>query len=129
MDRHDDLRARGDLFLDARHVDVVVGEVDVDEHRPRPEAVDDTGGGEERIGRNDDVVAGADAEDHQRYEQRIRTGGQRDSVARLAVLGKVAFEVIDALPQDEVLRFVNLLGDAEYWSFRSSSGIGMAARV
>ena len=63
-----------DARLDLRRIDVVVGEIDVDEHRRGAEAIDDAGGGEERVRGNDDLVARPDAENHQRDEQRVGAG-------------------------------------------------------
>ena len=86
-----------DARLDLLRIDVVVGEIDVDEHRRRAEAVDHAGGGEERIRGDDDLVARPDAENHQRDQQRVGAGRKSDRVLALAIRGEVALELIDAL--------------------------------
>ena len=102
------------LRLDLRRIDVVVGEVDVDEHRRRAEAIDDAGRGEERIGGDDDLVAGADAEHHQRDEQRVGAGRESDRVTCVwQYAAKSRSKSSTRLPEDEVLRLVDLLGHAK----------------
>ena len=55
----------------AAGVDVERAGLGVDEHGRRADTRDATGGGEERIGRRDHFVAGADVERHQRGEHRV----------------------------------------------------------
>jgi len=71
MNGHDRFRSFGDLLFDLCDIDVVVGEVDVDEHRRRAQPRDNAGCREKRIRGDDHFVARADAENHQRDEQRI----------------------------------------------------------
>ena len=66
--------------------------IDVDEHRPRAEPRDRAGGGEERIGRRDDLVARADAERHQRQQQRVGARRDGDRVRTPSVARQLALE-------------------------------------
>ena len=75
--------------------------------------MDHAGSGEERVRGDDHLIAAADAENHEGDEERVGAGREADGELRLAVLREVALEVIDALAEDEVLRGVNLFGDAE----------------
>ena len=69
--------ARGDACATSM---LNVAGIDVDEHRRRADARDGAGGGEERVGAGDDLVARPDAERHQRDEQRVGAGGDADGV-------------------------------------------------
>ena len=60
MHRHDGLGSRRDGGANRAGIDVEGHRVDVDEPRRRADARDAAGGGEEREGRGDDFVAGAD---------------------------------------------------------------------
>ena len=85
--------------------------VDVAEHGPRADARDRAGSGEERVRRSDDLVTGADAEPHQREQERIGAGGHPDRVRDAAVGGGGGFEGRHVATQDELLRSANP-GDA-----------------
>ena len=114
MHRHDGLRGGGDAGLDEGGIDVVVVEADVDEHRRRAEPVYDSRGGEERERGDDDFVLRSDAEDHESDEEGVGAGGDPDGVLGVAVGGEVALEIIDSLPQDELLRRIHLLGHPQH---------------
>ena len=103
MDRHDRFRARRDCRDGLRRIDVERRRVDVDEHRLCADARDAAGGGEERVGGRDDFVAGADAERHQRQQQRVGTGRHRDRVADAELRGELALERVHLGPHDEAL--------------------------
>jgi hypothetical protein len=64
MDREDGAGARRDRPRDGVLVQVEGVRPDIDEHRPRPEAHDGVGGGDEGEGRQDHLVAGAEVAEH-----------------------------------------------------------------
>src|SRR5207244_3760894 len=70
-----------DLF----HSEVEAARLDVHEDGPGAEPGDGAAGGEKGVRRGDDLVAGADAQGHQRHEQRIGTGGDADGVRHAQV--------------------------------------------
>ncbi len=77
--------------------------IDVDEHRRRAEPADAAGRREERIRRRDDFVARADAERHQRDEQRVGARRDGDRVLGLEERRQLALERVDFRAQDEPL--------------------------
>ena len=62
-------------------VEVEGARIDVGEHRARAQPRDGAGGGEERQRRGHHLVAGADAERHERDQQRVGAARHRDGVA------------------------------------------------
>ena len=101
--RHDRLGPRRDGRDRRVDVDVERVGIDVDQHRRRADAHDAAGGGEERIGRRDDLVAGADVERHQRREQRVGARRQADRVRHAEVRAQLALEAFDFRAADEAL--------------------------
>ena len=77
MDRQNGFRPRRDGGAEVNGVEVIGVEVDIDEHRSRPESRDRAGAGEKRVRRRDHFVAARDAERHERQQQRI--GSRRNS--------------------------------------------------
>ncbi len=75
--------------------------------RPRADARDRAGGGEERVRRGDDLVARADVERHQRDQQRVGTGGHADAELAAGVFGDRGFERLHLGAEDEMLRFAD----------------------
>ena len=73
-------RARPDRRRDRLGGEQVRLGVDVDELRRRAGEADGLGGGDERVRRDDDLVAGADAERPQRQRERLGAGGHADGV-------------------------------------------------
>ena len=76
----------------------VVG-VDVAPDRGRAEERDRLGGGEERERRDDDLVAGADAQRAQGEQQRVGAVGDADGVRRADVGRELALERLDLGPK------------------------------
>ena len=74
VDRHDRAGTRADLPGGVSEIDVEVVRVDVDPDRRRAEAGDRACGGEEGEGRDQDLVAFADIERHQREQERVGAG-------------------------------------------------------
>ena len=68
-----------------------------------PSRDDAAGGGEERIGAGHDLVARADAERHQRREQRVGARRHADRVVHAEVRLELALEPFDLGPVDEAL--------------------------
>jgi len=102
MDRHHGLGSRGDRGLEAMRIEVVGARIDVHEHRRRAVVGDGAGGREERVGRRDDLVAGADAERPHGHEQRIRARGAGHRVRRLGVARDLLLERRYLGPADEI---------------------------
>ena len=84
--------------------------VDVAEHGPRAGVRDRLGGGVERERRDDDVVAGADAERAQRERDRVRAVGDADRVPGAQVVRELALERGD-LGAEDVDAGVEQLGE------------------
>ena len=84
-------------------VDVERGRIDVDEDRLRAEPGDGAGGREERKGRRDHFVAGADVERHQRGQQRVGSRRHADGVRHAEERRQLALEPLDFGTADEVL--------------------------
>ena len=82
MDGDDRPRALGDGRLDGRRVDVERGGIDVGEHRPGACAGDRLGGGVERVGGADHLVAGPNHQALERQDQRVGAVGHSDSLGR-----------------------------------------------
>lgn len=76
-------------------VDVVRSRVDVDETHFSAREGDGVGRGDEREGRRQDAVAGADAERVERGVERRRPVGGGDAVVGFAVVGELPFEAPD----------------------------------
>ena len=87
VDRQDRLGARRDGGLDVGRVDRERRRVDVDEHRRGAAVVDGRHGGDERVRRRDDLVAGADAGGQQRQVQGAGAGVGRRWRARTSQYG------------------------------------------
>ena len=85
---------------DLRRQQVRVG---VDVHQPRRGAhgADGLGGGDERVGRHDHLVAGADLERPQRERERLGARGDADGELRLAVGRELPLEPLDGLAERE----------------------------
>ena len=97
-------RVRGVIAaVDRGRVDVERDRIDVDEPRRRADARDAAGGREERERRRDDLVAGTDAERHQRDEQRVGARRQADGVRDAEVGRHLALERLDLGAADEPL--------------------------
>ena len=76
----------------------------VDHARSRTGEAHGLGGGDERVGRQDDLVAGADAERAQGEGERVGAGAHADGVLGLAVGGEVLLEGLDVMAHDEGAR-------------------------
>ena len=106
--RDDRLRARRDLFRDLHRIDVVGHRVDIRKYRSRPDADDRAGRRKKGERRNDDLIAGADAFDHQRDDERIGTAGDADREIAGAIRSDLFFELLDLRAENEILRIGNL---------------------
>ena len=107
----DGLGARCDGRLDFMRVDVEGQGVDVDENGLGVEAVDDAGRGEEREGRGDDFVAGADVQGHEGDEQSVRAGGDADGMGGAGIGGHGLLEFLDFGAHDEILGVADVVDD------------------
>ena len=67
--------------------------VDVDEHRHQPGQRDDVGRRRERVGGDEHLVAGVEAEREHRHVQRCRPRRDRDGVLDLARARQLALEL------------------------------------
>jgi hypothetical protein len=99
--RDDRLAAAADLPLDVGRVDEVGRRVDVGEDRHRPEAGHGAGRGEERVGGQHDLVAGADAEGHQGQQERVAAGGAGDGVWHVEGLRQLRLEFVHVRAEHE----------------------------
>ena len=72
-----------------------------------PTRDDAAGGGEERIRRCDDFVAGADVERHQRREHRVGARRQADGVRITERVAQLSLEAVDFGTADEALAVAN----------------------
>ena len=87
MDGDDRLGGFAEFAEDLAWIEIERLGVDVDEHGRRAEAPDSAGGGEEGEAGQDHFVARADAERHQRQEERVAARGAADRVLDAAILG------------------------------------------
>ena len=101
MHRHDRLGLRGDRRADLGRVDAVGLRVAVHEHRRRARVRDGRGGGDERVGGDDDFVARPDAQSLQRQEQRLGAVRDADAVLRAAVGRELRLERLHLIAEDE----------------------------
>jgi len=99
-DRFGSRRYRGDGRVG---IDVEGIGVDVHEDRLGAEPDNRAGRGEERVRARYDLVAGPDAEGHQRRQQRVSTRRHRDGVFDAKLAGQVLFEGFDFGAADEAL--------------------------
>ncbi len=110
MDRHDRLRPRRDRGDGLRGIDVEREGIDVDQHGTRSDARDAACRREKRVGRRDDFVARADAERHEREQQRVGARRDADGVLDAEERGQFPLEAVDLRPHDEALA----VGDARH---------------
>ena len=96
-------------------VDVERRGIDIHQHGPGADARDAAGGGEERIGRGDDFVAGTDVERHQRREERVGAGRHADRVRHAEPCGELAFERLDFGAEDEALAVAHARDGREHF--------------
>ena len=92
VDRDHRARARADRGRDGLGRQQVRLGVDVDETRRRAGEADRLGRGDERVGRDDHLVAGADVEDPQREREGLGAGGDAHGVLGAAVGGELLLE-------------------------------------
>src|SRR5437867_6036269 len=104
---------RSDSLLDSGRINVVAGRFDVDEHRPRIQAGDDAGRGEERVRGRDDLGAGANVQSHQGNQERIGSGRHPDSEADATIFRDAVFKALDFGALDENLAMKNALNGVE----------------
>ena len=101
MHRHDRPRVRGDRGLDALGVEVGGARIDVHEQRARPDVGDGFGGGDEGVGRGDDLVARLHPRREQGQMQGARARVHGDAVLDAAVGRELLLEPRDLLAEDE----------------------------
>ncbi len=85
------------------HVHVEGRGLDIHEDRDRADAVDGAGGGEEGVGRGEDLIAGADVQTEQRQEKGVGAGSASHGELRAGVSGDFLLELLDVLAHDEFL--------------------------
>ena len=102
MDRHDGARSRIDRCRESIGVDGVGGRIHVDEDRPGAGRGNGQDRRDEAVGRGDDFVARAHAEDTQRQLDRGKTGADANCMARPDEGGVVRLEALDRGTEDEV---------------------------
>ena len=111
VDRHDGPRPAGDPGLDLRDVHAPGLRVGVDQDRRRPRVDDRQRARDDREGRQDDLVARADAEGRDGQLQGDRPVGDRDAVSAPAVLGPGRLERVDEAPARRDPAGLEALGD------------------
>ena len=90
--RNNGPRPAGDRRGQASGVEVVRLRIVIDQYGHRPHLGDRQGGGDERVGRKDHLVAGADVEGPQRQGQRVESGAHAHAVLDPAELGELLLE-------------------------------------
>ena len=90
-----------DLALHVGWIDEVGRGVDVREDRHGAQARDGAGRREERVAREDHLVAGADVERHEREQERVAAGCARDRVGHAEGTGQFVFQIVDVGAEDE----------------------------
>src|SRR5438445_6836481 len=113
MDGHDRTRTRSDRALGRRKVERVRRRIDVDEDRRGARHHDRRRGGDEREGRRDDLVAGADAERGQGQTQRVRARGDAQRPGDAADGGQLLLERPALGAQHELARVEHARGGGE----------------
>jgi hypothetical protein len=103
MDRDNRPRAVIDAFAQLNGVHAEIDGVDIDKDRGGAEARHHPCGGEEGEGRQDHLIAPADAEGHEGHEQRIGPRGDTDRVQCFECRRRLAFKVVDLGAEDEAL--------------------------
>jgi hypothetical protein len=109
VDGDDGARALGHGALQLCGVEVVGDGVAVHEDGRGPYGRDGLGRGEEGVGRDDDLVAGADAARQQREVERRRAVRDADALARADVVRELALERLDLAPEHEGRRVEHAL--------------------
>ena len=102
--RHDRLRPRRDPRGDVVGIEVERDRVDVGEHRRRADARDRLRRGEEREGRADHLVAGADPHRLEGEHERIGAVRDADRVLDAEIGGRLLLKSVDLRPEDEAPR-------------------------
>src|SRR5438093_6105766 len=117
--RHDCPRARGDRGFDALGVEVGGSGTDVHEHRPGADVGDGFGGGDEGVGRGDDLVARLHPHRQQGQMQGARARVHGHAVLDATVCSELLLEARDLLAENErrrsadaVQRGQNVLSEA-----------------
>ena len=111
--RQDRLGLAGDRPLHRLGVEVIGLRVAVDQHRPGAEPGHAARRREEREGRRDHLVAGADAGGHHRHQQRVGARRHAQGVAHLEVVGELALEGDDLVAHDAALAVADAGDDVE----------------
>jgi hypothetical protein len=101
VDRDDRPGARADRVLDELRGDVPGHRVDIDRDGRRPRLRDAEPGGDERVARDDDLVAGADPEAAQQQVQRVEAAADADAVRDAAQRRELVLEGVDLVAEDE----------------------------
>ena len=104
MHRHDRLRARRDPPRRVAHIEVETDRARIDEDRRRADARHAARRGEKSEARAEHLVARADAQRHQREQDRVGAGADAERVLRAGELRQRALEPLDFRPEDEVAR-------------------------
>ena len=109
MHRHDRLRAARDTFRDPLGIEVERLRVDVGEDGSRTDTRDRLGGGIEREGRADHLVARADLERVQDEDDRVRAVSDPDRLAHTEIPRGLLLERADVRPEDELAALQNVV--------------------
>ena len=86
--------------LDQVGIDVTGVRFDIDKDRPRAEAHDDFGRGNEGKGRGDDFIAGFNPQRHQTDQQGLRAARDSDAVPGAGIGRKPLFQFLNLRPHD-----------------------------
>jgi hypothetical protein len=114
VDGDDGPGALGDRRVDRGRVDVERCGIDVGEHRPGARAGNRLGGGIERVGRADHLVAGADHQPLEGQDQRVGAVRDRDRLGRAEGGGDLLLERAHVRAEDEPARVDHVAGGLLY---------------
>ena len=106
--RHNRAGPRPDLPGGVRQVEVVVMRIDVDPDRGGAEPNDGASGGEESERREEDFVALANIECHERKQERVRTGRDAEGVLHAEERSAILLEGLDPRAHDELIGAENV---------------------
>src|SRR5581483_4635726 len=130
--RQETFRARRDLRLDLRRVQVERADINIHVDGTRPDQRDGFGRRAEGERGGDDLIAGADAARHQRQHQRVRAGGDSQTILCAADGGDLLLKTLHVGPVNEaaafddahdgrvylLLEFVILRSQVREWNFQ-----------
>jgi hypothetical protein len=102
VDRHDDFGPRRDRGSDGSDVDRRGFEIAIHQHRRGAAAPDRLRGGDERVRRQDDLVAWANLESAQDEVQRVGATGDPDAMAGAAIGRERDLELLNRAAKNEI---------------------------